>query len=398
MNILVQENTIIETASDRKLLSGILKQIDPAIVETVDLPDRYVLPGMCNTHVHLTFSATTETLSDYLSESELTKGIRAAANAQTLLKSGVTTVRDAGSGDFLFSISEAVRKDVIKLPRLILCGTPITRTGGHLHYMGGEADGTDAVRKRVRSRKKLGAGAVKIIASGGNLTPGTKPEKSSYSQQELNAAVAEANSLDLPTLAHCLSPDSIRLAVRSGIGCIDHCAFIVRNSRGWLERRYEKDVALELRDSDSYFTMSLALSERLESIRRKKQITENEAFDLEQDARRLEIFGRLVDLGIKPVVGTDTGVPNTLFHETSLELLHMVKGGLSPEGAIEAATTSAAQAMGMGDKIGQIAAGFYADLIAVPNNPLKDISVLSKVDWVMADGEIIRRNGQKGFI
>ena len=387
--VLVGGERIVEVGSERSLRNGILKQVDPESLQQIDLPGHYLMPGLCNTHVHLSFSATPDTLADCLSESEMIQGIRAAVNAGILLRSGVTTVRDAGSRDSLISISQLADKGFMELPKLIFCGAPVTVTRGHCYFLGGEADGPEAVRAAVRRRKTMGASALKIMASGGNLTPGTKPEQPSYSQEELDAAVEEAGNLGMPTLAHCLSPQSILRAARAGIGCIDHCGFLIRDDRGRLARSYDEEVARELRDSGCFFTMSLGLANRLEAIRRKQNRSEAEEFQLEQERLRLEIFARLVDLGIKPVVGTDTGVPNTSFDETFLELLYMTKAGLSAEDAIEAATRSAVRAMGLDDTIGRIAPGCAADLIAVPGDPVKDISRLSQVDWVMAHGEIV---------
>ena len=152
--VLVGGKRIVQTGSDRSLRNGILKQVDPESLQQIDLPGHYLMPGLCNSHVHLSFSATPETLSDYLSESEMIQGIRAAVNAGIMLRSGVTTVRDAGSGDFLIPLTQLADKGFMKLPKLYFCGAPVTVTRGHCYFMGGEADGPEAVRAAVREARR----------------------------------------------------------------------------------------------------------------------------------------------------------------------------------------------------------------------------------------------------
>lgn len=366
-------------------------------LKVIDLSDRYIFPGLCNTHVHLTFSASQDPLKEYFEDDAIQRVIRATVNANKALKSGVTTIRDCGSGWELLSLNRANQENLLETPRLILCGPPLTPTGGHLHFMGGEVDGIEEIRKDLRQKQKQGVSSIKIIATGGQMTRGTFPEKPSFWQEELDAAVKEAEVFGLPTIAHCLSDEGTLRAIRAGIDSIDHCAFFVRECHGWLERCYNHDLALELRDSGKSFMMGLSAGYHThDAYRDGNPPTEKARFLLEQEKRMLEIFARLVDLGIPPVVGTDAGVTLTPFNETYLELVLMKKAGLSPLEVIKSATSTAAQVLGLENEVGKIAPGLYADLIAVPNNPLKDVSAFKDVDWVMYNGKIVRDdNGGK---
>lgn len=385
--ILVKDEHIVSVDT----LENLQQHVDQAPLEIIDLSDRYIFPGLCNTHVHLTFSASSEPLKEYFADNEIQRVIRAVVNARKALRSGVTTIRDCGSGWELLSLGRMVRENIIEIPRLILCGPPVTPTGGHLHFMGGEVDGIEEIRKGIRQRQKRGVSSIKIIATGGQMTQGTFPEKPSFWQEELDAAVKEAEVFGFPTVAHCLSDEGTLRAIRAGIDSIDHCAFFVRECHGWLERCYNHEVALELRDSGNSFMMGLSAGYHThDAYRDGKPPTAKERFLLEQEKRMLEIFVRLVDLGIPPVVGTDAGVTLTPFHETYLELVLMKKAGLSSLETIKAATSTAAQVLGVEKEIGTIAAGFYADVIAVPNNPLEDVSAFKEVDWVMHKGKIVR--------
>jgi imidazolonepropionase-like amidohydrolase len=228
------------------------------------------------------------------------------------------------------------------------------------------------------------------------MTHGTFPEKPSFWQEELNVAVQEAELFGLPTIAHCLSDEGTLRAIRAGVDSIDHCAFFIREEHGWLERRYNHEVAVELRDSGKSVMMGLSAGyHRHDPYRDGSPPTENAQFLLEQETRMLEIFGRLTDLGIPPVVGTDAGVALTPFDETFLELVLMNKAGLSPQEVIKAATSAAARVLGLDHQIGKIATGLHADLIAIPHNPLEDVSAFKDVDWVMHNGKIVRDDRSK---
>ena len=347
-----------------------------------------LFPGLINTHVHLAFGAVPDVRARYLAESPGARVIRAVVNAQTLLRSGVTTARDCGSDALVMTaLAGAAAAGLVPLPNLLLCGPPLTPTGGHLHFLGGEVDGAEAIKSRVRGLHKEGATSIKAMATGGQMTPGTLPEFPSYTQAELVALVETARELALPTVAHCLSAEGTLLSARAGIDSIEHCAFFERESHGWLERVYRDDVTAAIRASGAAVMMGLSANHHgLAAARAGAPASERERFLLAQEHRMMGIFRRMANEGVPMIVGTDAGVINTPFDESWLELELMVQAGLTPLEALRGATLRAARAMHIDTITGAIRAGLRADLIALAGNPLERPEAFRDVSFVMVNG------------
>jgi len=263
--------------------------------------------------------------------------------------------------------------------------------------MHGEADGVEAARLAVRRRHKRGAASIKAMASGGQMTPGSVPERPCYSQEELDAIAAEAERLSLPTVAHVLATESIRRAARAGFHSLEHCAFFQRTAQGWMERVYAAEVAEEVRRHGCAVMAGLSAAWHVrEGLRTSDQRSPHQEFVLAMERRSEEIFARLSALGIPLVVGMDAGVIRTPFDETWLELALMVRAGLSPADTLRGATLHAARVLGLADRVGAIAPGLGADLIAVPGNPLERIEALRQVPWVMKGGQVVKDERGRG--
>lgn len=365
-------------------------------VRVMDFSDSYILPGLVNTHVHLEFTPCRDTYGIYRREDRKARLDRAAEHARTLLRSGVTTVRDAGSSmDLAEALSgrEAGSESKTELPRIQAAGMPLTPDGGHLAFLGKTSNGTEELKQAVKERKSAGCGCVKLIVSGGQLTPGSVPEHDTYSRGEIQAAVEAAHELGLPTAAHCLTTSSYVNAMEAGVDSVEHCACFRRNRRlGLLERYYEPDVMEAFRGDHRYFMIGISNNyHQLDQVREGvRKPDEREAFLLEQEKRECEIFGRLADLGMRPLVGTDAGCGYTFFDETWLEMeLLSRRCGLTPEKAIHAATLEGARALGYGDFLGRLAPGYEADFIAAAQNPIQDIEAFRHIKHVVCRGKII---------
>ena len=357
----------------------------------LDLAGYFLIPGLINTHVHLTLSAGDDPARDYLAEDTAQHVARAGEHARHLLLSGVTTARDCGSDWEVLSLGPLAQTGALLAPRLVLCGPPITPTAGHCHFMHGEADGVEALRLAVHQRHERGATSIKAMASGGQMTPGTFPEKACYTQEELNAVTAEAGRLSLPTVAHVLATEAIRRAARAGFHSLEHCAFFRREAHGWMERAYEAEVAAEVRRHGGAIMMGLSAAWHMrDAFRSSNRRTPHQEFLLVQEQRMLEIFALCAALGIPMVAGTDAGVGRTPFDETWLELALMVRAGLSPADAIRGATLHAARVLGLAERVGAIAPGLEADLIAVREDPLRRIEAFRRVDWIMRGGRVVK--------
>lgn len=362
-------------------------------VPVLDMSELYIFPGLINTHVHLAGDCTPDGLKTRLSEPSEVRVLRCARQAAIMLSSGVTTIRDAGSGFELLSLKHESVSKLYALPRMHISGPPITITGGHMHYFGGEADSMDEVVRAVRQRKKAGCDSIKIVVSGGQATPGSLPERESYSEELIAAMTQEARLSDMKTFCHCLTTKAFVRSMRGGVDCIDHCACFVRNrENGLLERIYLPEVMEEFRGQKRFFGPGLSTAyPALSHCRDQREVqTPREAFLLLQERRHQQNFSKYLELGLTPVVATDAGARCSYFDETRLELELMVeKCGLSPEDAIAAATVNGAQCLGLGHSIGKIAAGYSADLVAIRDNPLRNIKSFRNVVRVIYRGNVV---------
>ena len=254
-----------------------------------------------------------------------------------------------------------------------------------------KADTEEELVKAVRERHKRGCGAVKIMASGGQLTPGTLPERESYNVQLINAAVQEAHRLGMVSLAHCLTTSSMVNALKGGVMSIEHAACFVRNKTNkLLERVYEEKIMEEFRGDGRWFMNGISNNYHyLDHARENRAAaTERELFLLEQEERECKIFGKYVELGFRPVIGTDAGTGTTYFDETWLECFILAsRCGMNTADIIEAATINGASCLGLADETGKIEAGLSADIIALEEDPLKDIMALKNPAKVICRGE-----------
>ena len=376
----------------------------------MDCSDSYILPGLINTHVHLEFTPSGDTYGAYIREDRGTRLAGAMEHARMLLRSGVTTVRDAGSSmDLVRALGsdnpmdletgpdrkKAVAETGADLPRIQAAGMPLTPDGGHLAFLGKTSNGAQGLIQAVKERKSAGCGCIKLIVSGGQLTPGSIPERDTYSREEIRAAVETAHELGLPTAAHCLTTSSCVNAMEAGVDSVEHCACFRRNHRtGLLERCYEPDVMERFCGNNRFFMAGISNNYHMLDPARDgvKKPDEREAFFLEQEKRECEIFARLSDLGMRPVIGTDAGCGFTFFHETWLEMeLLCRRCGLTPEEVIQAATLEGARALGLGDFLGMLAPGYEADFIAVERSPLEDIEAFRHVRHVVCRGKIMKQ-------
>lgn len=356
----------------------------------VDWSSFYLFPGLINTHVHLEFDSTVNARQRYLKESVGTRFLLASINANTLLESGVITVRDAGSSWELLNLRLPQVQTVIAIPKLQFAGPPLTVTGGHLHFLGCETDTLEDMVKQVRLRKKLNCDAVKVIATGGQMTPGSMPEQVYLHTREIQAVCEEAHNLHLPVFAHCLTTEGAMRCLKGGVDCIEHMACFIRNQKnGLLERKFEIEKMRPFRGTGRYFMMGLSAGyHNLDPYRNGDcACGERERFLLEQEKKMFAIFRYCMDLGFLPVCGTDAGTAGTLFSETWLELALMVeRGGLTTREAIKIGTIQSAKCLGL--KTGSLEPGYRADLIALKDNPIDNISALKYVDHVICNGLI----------
>ena len=360
----------------------------PPDAEMLSCTDEYLLPGFIDVHVHLTMSAEETPLIDLYHDSDDLMLLRAVRSAEKALTAGVTTVRDCGGRNRVtFSLREGMEKGIVRGPRLVLSGHPLTMTGGHCYYLNGEVDGPEEIRNAVRYLFKEGADFIKLMASGGVMTPSTHPKYAYYTVEELRAAVAEAGRFEKLCAAHCHSTSSIRNALDAGVQGIEHATFL--DETGW--PKFEPDVAEQMVKQGAYVNPTLSAGYRvIPIIERKPEEARTYGDRLVLGVHdRMENVRRMLELGVKIVAGTDAGARLTAFDDYALGLELLVEAGMSPADALVAGTGQAAEAIGLGDRIGSVEAGKEADLVVVGGDPLADVSAIRNVQMVMKAGEVV---------
>lgn len=389
------QNPVVITKG-AKILS--IQQGDGAVVpegpqvHKLDFPNGYMLPGLIDSHAHLIFGVPGSSYEEVIEkDSDEIMLLRSAKNALTHLRAGVTTLRENGARNKVtFNLREGAQRGYVTAPRLLLCGRPVTISGGHFYWCNQEADGVDGVRAAVRELVRDGADHIKIMASGGG-TAITDLRRSSYTVEELRAIVDEAHNMGKPTTAHCLATQSIVNALDAGVDMIEHAGFIEPDG----SYKFYPNIAERIAKSGTYVSPTIQTGFRgMESLIAKK---ERGQFSQEDNKRldwakgkcesQLEFLGRLWNEWRIPIVsGTDA---IAAFGDYCIGLELMAQAGMSNMDIIKASTSLNAQALGIDRVVGTVTPGMDADLIVVDEDPLNDIKALRKMTMVMRVGERI---------
>jgi imidazolonepropionase-like amidohydrolase len=383
-----RQDQIILIEGDRIKAVGTASEVKiPAGARMVDLSNRTVLPGLIDCHTHLTFSPFTGAYRA-LSISVPREALTGARNARVTLEAGFTTVRNVGADGFAdVALRDAINAGDVPGPRMLVSGPPLSITGGHadenllapqFHYSAdGVADGVPAVIAKVREDIKYGADVIKFMATGGVLSEGDNPALAQYSPDEMRAIVETAHGLGRKVAAHAHGALGIHDAVLAGVDSIEHGSFID-----------EQDIQL-MKQHGTYLVPTLYLMDWFMENYQKMGLTENmlaKARVVMPAAR--ENVSRAMHEGVKIAFGTDAAVyPHGL---NAHEFPVMVKLGMTPLGAVQASTVNAADLIGWSDRVGTLEPGKFADLVAVDGDPLQDVSVLERVDFVMKGGQVVK--------
>lgn len=365
----------------------------PTGATVIDLGDATLLPGLIDVHVHLTSDPTTSTgnyYRDALTRSAMDDAVLAPTLAKRTLDAGFTTVRNVGAPAYIdVALRDAIDRGQIPGPRMLVATVPIGSTGGHaddstgfspdITFGGptGVADGVDAVRARVRENVKRGADVIKFMASAGVLSNEASVGAPQYSQAEMDAIVDEAHRWGKKVAAHAHGAEAINMAIRAGVDSVEHCSFI--DAEG-LKLAKQRGTYL---DFDVY-NDDYILAEYAKLGTPPAQIAKERLVGRVQR----ENFRKAVQAGEKMAFATDAGVYPHGWN--GKQFAHMVRWGMTPMQAIQSATTSAADLLGWSTKVGQLAPGFFADLVAVRGDPLADITLLEKIPFVMKGGAVVK--------
>ncbi|MGI8746260.1 MAG: amidohydrolase family protein [Bryobacteraceae bacterium] len=346
------------------------------------------LPGLIDVHDHLTSDPALQGYRS-LGVSVPRSAITGAKNASRTLRAGFTTIRNVGAGGYAdVALRDGIEAGDIEGPRMLVSGPALGITGGHCdddllapefhHKEEGVADGPWAARAKVREVVKYGADLIKICASGGVLSKGDQPGTPQYSFEEMKAIAEEAHKLGRKVAAHAHGTQSIKDAIRAGIDSIEHSSLIDDEGLA-LAKQHGTFLVFDIYNDDFILTEGLKAGMLPESIEKEKQIGKLQR----QNFRHAYVSGA------RMAFGTDGGVyPHG---DNWKQFAVMVEYGMKPIEAIRSATVDASELLGWSGKVGVIAKGYFADLIAVDGDPLRDVGALGKVRFVMKGGKVIKK-------
>lgn len=384
--VIIIEDGLITAIGSRATIDEIDLPEDAALI---DLSDMTVLPGLSDSHVHLTSDADVHGYKR-LAVSTPRSAITGVVNAEKTLMAGFTTVRNLGAPGFTdIALMEAITDGDIPGPNMIPAGHSIGITGGHcdnnllpFEYKaegGGVADGPWAVRAKVRENNKYGAKVIKFCGTGGVLSKGTKIGAQQFSFEEMKAIVDEANLLGLKVAVHAHGAEGIETAIRAGVDSVEH-ASLISDEGLRMAKRKGTYLSMDIYVSDYILSEGEAAGILEESLAKERIVGK---------AQR-ERFQAAVRAGVNLAFGSDAGVyPHG---QNGRQFAYMVEWGLTPMEAIQTATIGNAKLFGISENYGSIRVGKRADIIAVDKNPLEDVRALEDVDFVMKDGKTYKHD------
>ena len=369
--------------------SGRLKDLTvPNEATRIDLGNATLMPGLMDMHVHLTSDATRHGYKR-LEVSLPRAAITGVKHAKATLDAGFTTVRNVGAPGFAdVALRDAINAGDVVGPRMFVAGPSLGVTGGHCdsnllpyeydNYSEGVADGPWEVRKKARRNIKYGATVIKFCATGGVLSKGTKVGAQQYTFEEMKALIDEAHLRGLTVATHAHGTNGIKAAIKAGVDSVEHVSLL-------------DDEAIDLaKKNGTYFSMDIYVTEYILGEGEKAGILE-ESLNKERIVGKTqrENFEKAVKAGVNMVFGSDAGVyPHG---DNPKQFARMVKFGMTPIQAIQAATINPARLLKQEATLGSLEKGKLADIVAVPGNPLDDMSLMEKVGFVMKDGQIVKQ-------
>ena len=362
--------------------------------KVVDLRDAFVLPGLIDSHVHLTGQQSASSRIDGLVQSDADQAMVGARYARRALLAGFTTVADLGaSNEAIFALRNAVRNGDVPGPRIIASGSAVSIHGGHgdingyrediLHVMSPESvcSGAEDCMRAVRTQVRSGADIIKITATGGVLSNTAAGLNQQFSDAELAAIVESAHRMGRQVTAHAHGVDGINAFLRAGGDSIEHGTYL-------------DDQSIRLfKTNNAWLVPTLLAGDFVARVASGP----NNFFTPAQTAKALEAGPKMLDMarrahnaGVKIAFGTDSGV--SAHGDNAQEFALLVRAGLTPLEAIQAATVGAAEHLKISNEAGRLAPGMPADLIAVSGDPLNDVTELERVRFVMKGGQVFRQD------
>ena len=387
-------DAVIVVTDDKITAVGTAARVTvPAGAKIIDLGAATLLPGFIDAHTHIIG----RDLADPKSDETVVRdypgygAIVGVENARRTLMAGFTSIRNVGAPNFDdMALRQAVDANTVPGPRMENAGHAIGITGGHCDdngwrpgledkdYRTGVADGPEEVRKAVRYQVKYGADVIKICATGGVLSEGDAVGATQYTLEEMRAAVDEAKKLGRRVATHAHGTEGIKLAVQAGVTSIEHGSFLDEEGARMMAQR---GTYLVPTLSAGEFVENAAKSGRLKGLRAEKALAAAQAM---RNSIKLAVKSNVLI-----ALGTDAGVGPHGANAREFRLM-VDWGGMTPAQALMAGTSSGARLLGWQDRVGTLAVGKLADIVAVPGDPLQDITLTERVTFVMKGGRVYR--------
>jgi imidazolonepropionase-like amidohydrolase len=340
-----------------------------AALPRTDYPGATIMPGLIDSHVHLAFDGGPNPAARMRGETDEQQLVLMLHSARDLLGVGVTTARDLGARAYLdVVVRDAVATGLARGPRMVVAARPITVTGGHCWFMGGEADSDDELRRMVRTHHKRGADLIKVMSTGGFMTTGSAPWYAQFTRAQLAVVVEEAGRVDKPVAAHAHGIEGIHRAVEAGVTTLEHCSFVTETN----ERRFDEPLAARIAERGIFVCPTINVNAPYVAKLTGTVVGEH--------------LKAMHEMGVRLIAGTDAGIDNTPHHQYVGGLEYFVTLGFRPADVLAMATTEAAAALGVDAITGRLAPGFDADVIVVDGDPSTDIAALGKLQRVIARG------------
>jgi imidazolonepropionase-like amidohydrolase len=381
--LLPEASLVIENGQIKEIREGALGDLYPQL----DAKGLYVAPGLIDGHVHFVFDCGADPRQGFLDSTEETLWETGRRNARAAIEAGITTARDCGAPvPWIFELQRQIDSGGIAGPHLLACGCPLTRPTGHLHFFGGEVSNRQEVRSLIERLAAQGASFAKLIASGGGLTPGTRPSEAELSLDLMREAVKTARVLGLRTAAHCHAIEAISRCLDVGMDFIEHASFTTLRGGHF----FDEKIAYRMRDQGTIICPTvigaLRTAQRFKQSKRPHN-AEDTATVPRLEARQSNLAG-FHHLHLPLLGGTDCGITDTPFNSLVDELLLYQEAGMSCAQALRTVTSESARYLRL-PRTGEIRVDYAADLILLDGNPLEDLNCLRQPVAVLKAGQVM---------